>query len=176
MHGCNMPGRHWPRLVDVQTSSQNRRHSYICTLFKEKQSRTSRLERTVEGGGCPTLASGNHSGWPLPCFFNQLRKASTKRSACVGVKVNLLYCALMSPPCARKPFSWPCNTIISPSYTKFDVQCSNHLGVSCKSNTDSITQHPESIQESTTIIHSTRGTKKLSVKSPDQTPGELAKR
>lgn len=70
---------------------------------------TSRFDKTVDGNGWLLLLP-NHSGWPLPCLLSQFRNAKTKRSACVGVKVMLVYCLLMSAPslvCERKIFSWP---------------------------------------------------------------------
>lgn len=101
---------------------QNENHgSHYCTW---------RFDNTVDGNGW-SLLFPNHSGWPLPCRLSQFRNAKTKRSACVGVKVMFVYCLLMSPPSLvseRKIFSWPWRTIMSPSYTLFEVQCSYHLG------------------------------------------------
>lgn len=97
---------------------------------------TWRFDSTVEGNGWLLLLP-NHSGWPLPCRLSQFLNANTKRSACVGVKVRLVYCLLMSPPfsvSARKIFSWPWSTIMSPSYTLFEVQCSYHLGTTWDMN------------------------------------------
>lgn len=92
---------------------------------------TSRFDKTVDGN-CWLLTWPNHSGWLLPCRLSQFRNAKTKRSACVGVKVSCVYCLLISPApslvSARNIFSWPWRTIMSPSYTLFEVQCSNHLG------------------------------------------------
>lgn len=103
-------------------------HFNVCCSYR---SSISYFDSTVEGRGWLRLASGNQSGWLLPYLRSQLRKARTNRSAWVGVKVNLLYCAFTSPPCARNPFSCPCNTIISPSYTLLDVQCSCQRGTNC---------------------------------------------
>lgn len=101
---------------------QNENHgSHYCTW---------RFDNTVDGNGW-SLLFPNHSGWPLPCRLSQFRNAKTKRSACVGVKVMFVYCLLMSPPSLvseRKIFSWPWRTIMSPSYTLFEVQCSYHVG------------------------------------------------
>lgn len=96
---------------------------------------TSRLDRTVDGNGCWSMVP-NHSGWLLPCRLSQFLNAKTKRSAWVGVNVILVYSLLMSVEASldfeRKIFSWPWSTIMSPSYTLFEVQCSYHLGIICR--------------------------------------------
>lgn len=92
---------------------------------------TWRFDKTVEGRGSWLLLP-NHSGWLLPCLLSQFRNAKTKRSAWVGVNVIFVYCLLTSEEPSnvfeRKTFSWPWRTIMSPSYTLFEVQCSCHLG------------------------------------------------
>lgn len=92
---------------------------------------TWRLDRTIDGNGCWS-ALPNHSGWLLPCRLSQFLNAKTKRSAWVGVNVILVYSLLTSAPPSFdfdwNTFSCPWSTIMSPSYTLFEVQCSCHLG------------------------------------------------
>jgi len=66
----------------------------------------------------------NHTGWPLPCHLSQLRNAKTKRSAWVCVNIS----SRTSHGLWKKYLLLPWKTIISPSYTLFEVQCSCHLG------------------------------------------------
>jgi hypothetical protein len=76
-----------------------------------------------DGKGCWSVNT-NRTGWLLPCHLSQLRNAKTKRSAWVCVNMS----SRTSHGLWKKYLLLPWKTIISPSYTLFEVQCSCHLG------------------------------------------------
>lgn len=104
---------------------------HICAWIDQF---TWRLDKMVDGREYWSVLP-NHWGWLFPCCLSQLRNAKTKRSAWVGVNVIVVYCLFTSSEPSidfeRKTFSWPWSTIMSPSYTLFEVQCSCHLGTTC---------------------------------------------
>jgi hypothetical protein len=85
--------------------------------------RTSCFDKTADGKGCWSV-NPNHTGWLWPCHLSQLWNAKTKRSAWVCVNMS----SRTSHGLWKKYLLLPWKTIISPSYTLFEVQCSCHLG------------------------------------------------